>query len=486
MLKLIKKASYNKVVWYVLTRYATYGIQFVVSLLCAAKMGPYYFGLWGFILLLLNYIQQFNLGISNSANIMLVQERDNLNRFAQIESTAFVSQGFLCVGVMIFALGNYFFGYGFLEKYKIGNLFYLTCVTAMMAYMVQICMTIYRIKHQLSEIAIAQSSVPFFTLAALFLATGKELLLWFSLAYLIGNSFSFLLFMVRGKISLKYRPDFGIFSKLLRKGMYLFIYNSCFYLIIISTRTVVSTFYQVEEFGYFTFAYTLADAVILLLAAVSFLLFPKSIEKLHTSDVSQVKRVINKLRGIFMTLTHGLMYMAFLAFPVITWFIPKYNLSLPAIYMVALALLTNTISCGYPDYLMAQNKDRQIAFVSALALCVNIMVAVFLAIVIRCSYEYVVIATILSYWLFSVLCVYLGSRLMGEKSNIPQLVKYSFPLRLLIPFLLSFPIVFLDCLWAVPIPFLTFIILNLSYLNKIKQTFCQLIYNPNMLEIVRK
>lgn len=483
MFGIVRKAAKNKVVWYVLTRYLTYFLQFVVSLLCAAKMGPYCFGIWGFMLLLLNYMQWINFGIPNSANILLVQERNNPQKFAEIESTAFWAQACLCIGVLIFALGNVIFGYGFMDKYDIGWLFYLVCVTAMLVYMIQICMTVYRVKHQLLEIAIYQSSIPLLTFIALFLATGRELLLWFSLAYLIGNAVSFFIFIVRGKLCLKARPTMESFKRIMSKGLYLFVYNGCFYFIVISTRTVVSSYYQVEDFGYFTFAYTLADAVILLLSAITFLLFPKAIEKLHTNDVTQVKHTISLLRVNYITLTHGLMYVTFLLFPIITWLIPKYLPALPVIYLVALALLSNTMSFGYTDYLMAQSKDRQIASISLISFVVNVILAVFLAGVMHCSFEYVIIATIISYWLFSILSVVNGKRQMGDKYSFLIVAQECFPLRLMVPFLASGLIIAFRSMWLLPIPLVLYLTLNINPIKEIIESFRRLLSNPDILDV---
>lgn len=473
----------NKVVWYVVTRYLTYGIQFVVSILCAAMMGPYYFGMWGFMLLLLNYMQQINFGIPNSANILLIQERNNPQKFAEIESTAFLCQSFLCVGVLLFALGNYYIGYSFMEKYPIGWFFYLICIIAVMVYMIQMCMTVYRVKHQLTEIAISQSAIPLLTLIALFFATGKELLMWFAFAYFGGNFLSLIIFIVRGKISLNVWPTSSSIQRILRKGLYLFIYNCCFYLIIISTRTVVSYYYPVVEFGFFTFAYTLADAVILLLSAITFLLFPKSIEKLHTDNIEQVKNTIKLLRVNYITLTHGLMYAAFMIFPIITWIIPKYAPALPAIYMVALALLTNTVCCGYPEYLMAQSKDRQIAFLSGVSLIINICIAIVLVKVLRCSFEFVIIATVISYWVFSLLSILFGRQQMGEKLSVFFILRESFPLRLLLPFISSVFFIIFKIWWLLPAPFIFYFLCNYREIREIAQTFRRLLSDPKMFDV---
>ena len=435
-------------------------MQFVISLLCATKMGPYYFGIWGFNLLLLNYMQQINFGIPYSANILLVQQRNNPERFSVIETTSIIAQSFLCIGVFVFAIGNVLWGYPFLEKYPIGSLFYIVCLTAMSAYMVQIFTIIYRVKHQLTEIAISQSVIPLLMFIAIFFVSGRDLLFWFTILYLIGYLVAFSIFLFRGKVSFKGIPSKTSFREVYSKGILLFIYNACFYLIILSTRTVVSSEYKVEELGFFTFAYTLADAVILLFAAIQFLLFPKAIEKLHSSNILQVKSTIELLRVNYMTLTHGLMYVAFVFFPVITWLIPKYSTTLTAIDMIALALIMNTTACGYIDYLMAHNKEKQLAKISFISLLINVILAVFMARIMKCQYEYIIVATIVSYSFFSLLCVILGKKQLGDTLSTISILSDCFPMRLLIPFFVSVLFVVFQQLWLLPLPLLSFILLN--------------------------
>jgi len=428
-------------------------------------------------------MQQLNFGISNAANILLVQERDNPIYFAKIESTAFLAQSFLCFGVLLFALGNYYFDYSFTKKYPIGWLFYLVCAIGAINYFVQLCMGIYRIKHQFLEIGISQSIVPLITFIVLFLSSGKDLLLLFVFAYFAGNIISLFLFIYQGKMSIKSKPSKEVMYKLLSKGLFLFVYNCCFYFIIISTRTTISHYYQVEEFGYFTFAYALADSVLLLLAAISFLLFPKSIEKLHTSDIKQVKKIIHVLRINYMTLTHGIMYIAFMFFPLIIWLIPKYSSSLPAIYMISLALLCNTCSCGYSDYLMAQSKDKQIAMISLISLSINVTIAIILAGLFHLSFEYIVLSTIISYWSFSVMCVYFGYKQMGVKVEVRNVVFASFPARLLIPFISAGMILRFYSVWLLPVPFMLFVFFNYKAISEIFDTFIRIIKNPRLLDV---
>lgn len=483
VLRIFKQASANKVIGYTITRYVVYGIQFIVSLLCAAKMGPYYYGVWGFILMLLSYLQRIDLGIPNAMNIILVQEKDNKEEFARAQSTGFLLISILCSFVLLFALGNALFGYGFMEKYPIGWLFYIVCVIAAVSYYVTLSTSIYRVVHKLLEIAITQSIIPLFLLVALLFEDGKELLMWFTLAYLIGNVGSLLLYIFRGKLTLNVRPSRVMANRIVVKGFYLFLYNACFYFIMISTRTVISSNYSVEEFGYFTFAFSLADAVILLLGAFTFLMFPKLIAKLNTTDTQQAISTINQFRNNYIPLVNVMMYLAYLFFPVITFVFPKYEPALPAMYMVALALIMETFGSGYVDYLMSQNKEKQIAIVSIVSLIVNVGVAVLLAKLFNCSYAFVLFATILSYWLFSILCIIIGMIKMGIKPTGICVLKEIMPIRLVIPYISSAVLFVVPSFWVLPIPFILFMVFNYVSIKELYSTFKRLLRNPSMLDV---
>jgi len=251
----------------------------------------------------------------------------------------------------------------------------------------------------------------------------------------------------------------------------------------ISTRTVVSSNYPVDQFGYFTFAFSLADAVILLLGAFTFLMFPKVISKLNSTDIQQVRGTIKLLRTNYIPLVHLMMYFAFLFFPVITFVFSKYEPALPAMYMVGLALIMEVTATGYSDYLLAQNKDRQIAIVSGISLIINIIVAILLVKVFNCSFAFVMGATLVSYWVFSILCIVLGLKYMGVKFSFVSLIKESFPLRLFIPYLSATLLLFTQSYWVLPIPILLFVLLNKSTIKELINTFKRLLGDPDMLDV---
>ena len=86
----------NKVFIYLITRYMTYAVQFISSIIIATKLGPYYFGIWGFILLLINYLRIIDFGISSATNILLVQNKDNPQK-----SSNYVTNSLFLISILI-------------------------------------------------------------------------------------------------------------------------------------------------------------------------------------------------------------------------------------------------------------------------------------------------------------------------------------------------------------------------------------------------
>src|SRR5574344_1783603 len=88
MKALLSKIFKNKVVLYMGSRYLTYALQFITTLIVAIKLGPQEFGIWSFVLLIINFFNIVDFGISNSLNVLLVQERANTNQCARYISAS--------------------------------------------------------------------------------------------------------------------------------------------------------------------------------------------------------------------------------------------------------------------------------------------------------------------------------------------------------------------------------------------------------------
>ncbi|WP_406747458.1 lipopolysaccharide biosynthesis protein [Tenacibaculum maritimum] len=336
--KLIKLLK-NQVLIYFLIRYGVYFLQFIISILIAVKLGTYYFGLWSFFLLIMSYFQIFDFGIPNSLSILLVQNKNEEEKTRDIVKTSFYLITILILGVVLIGSYYLFFGESYIGKYKVGNYFYYICILISFGYFNKLLMTIHRVKNKLIEISFFQAIIQILVFISIFLAEGKQLLNLIIGSYLVGNILSFLVFTFSTTI-----PSKGVFVKtyarsLVKKGWFLFIYNFCFYLLAISVRTVVSVFYSVEEFAFFSFSYTMASAIILLLEATGFVIFPKMIDKLANDNLTEVKKLLSLIKEQYVTIAYGLIYMALIFFPVLLDFIPKYKDALMSLNLTALTIV---------------------------------------------------------------------------------------------------------------------------------------------------
>lgn len=478
-----KNILHNKLLWYLFTRYITYFLQFITSLVIAIKLGVYHFGIWGFILLIINYFQILNFGISNSLNILMIQHKKDEGKVRDLVKSSIFLIGIICGFVIVFALYYHLCGVNLLDKYKIGRLFYAICGIGIFLYFNNLFMTIYRVKNALFEVAFYQSIIPGFVFLSIFLSSGEELLFILVSSYLLGHFFSLLLFLVRRKISFSGNINLSDAITIIHKGFFLFIYNVCFYLTIVSTRTFISYYYPIEEFGYFSFAFTLANSILLFLEALSFIIFPKIIDKLNTPNITDVENTIERLRVNYVAFAHLLIYCALFIFPFILKLIPKYNVAIPAFNLIALTILLYTNSFGYNSYLQAQNKEKTIAIVSLFCLIVNVVLVWVLATILHTSYSYVIIATMVSYLIYSYLCVHIGKKYLLKKTSFRENLRIFFPYQLLLPYIMALFIALLDMRKLFYLPAILFLFLNIKVVKEIFRTVKQMLNRPDIINI---
>lgn len=478
LVKLIK----NKVFLYLGTRYLTYFVQFVTSVLIAVKLGSYYWGVWSFILLMISYFQIFNLGIENASNILLVQNKDDVEKFSCIIKNSLVCLFLISLFICLIAGMYWYFDWSF-SKYNIGHLFYYVCIIGVLIRFNHFFMTVYRVRNRLFEIAFYQSIIPILLFVSLFWETGEDLLHLFIYTYILGHILSLALFLKNKQILWGGCINTAIIKTIFSKGICLFVYNVCFYLIIISTKSVISVFYSVKEFGYFAFSYTLANAILLLLESFSFIVFPKIIKKFSDANGNLLYDAMEKIRVNYISLAHGLIYLAISIFPILLIFVPEYSSTLPTLNLVALSVLMYTNSFGYNSLLMARGEEKRLAKVSLICLCLNILLAFLLAFVLRVAYNIVVLSTLLSYFTYSFLCTFYGRKKINITVTFQSVLADCMPMNLLLPYISAIIIAFseIDILFCIPL--VIYICANRMNLSEIVKTIKQIITNPNIINV---
>lgn len=474
----------NKVFFYLASRYLTYFVQFVTSLVIAVELGPYYMGIWGFILLLLQYFQQIHFGVANSFNVLYVHHRDNERECNNYIWNSLVLVSCLALLVVAFFVYYLLFGISIFEKYHVDKYILWICIIAVLQYYVMFFVNLFRVKNQLNRVAFCQSIIVLLNFVCIFFFRGEMLIDSLVAGYVVGNLLCVYLAATSGSIPRLNGVEFNSrYQKtIIKKGLYLFFYNSCFYFIIISIRTIISGNYSVDEFGLFTFSFTLAHAILLLLEALSFIIYPKVIGKLSSKDIKEVNATITMLRTIYITSAHLLIYLALFFFPILIYFLPKYEMAQTSLNLISLSILISSCSYGYLDLMIARNKEKQMALLSFLALICNCVLACCMVYFLHVRFSYVIVATLITYCFFTFSAIYLSTKIIGEQSVKHILLEW-FPIRLAIPYVSALLISMYEIEQLILLPLVIALLCNWSKLRQIKNMSMKLLYKPESVNL---
>lgn len=484
LINVSKKIFSNKAILYVISRYATYIIQFINSLFIAIYLGPFYLGIWGFIYLVISYISQLNFGISNSVNVIIsVNKQDNAYVQKMVGNGLSMIMGLSFLVILFFLISNasnLHIG----DRYHFNDYIVPVCIIAILTHLNNYFATIFRVYGKIFAIALNQSLYPLLVLFIIPFFRGESLL-W---AMVVINCVSFItssvLFFIQRPLSFKPLFEWDTVKYIQQRGWHLFVYNASFYLILLTTRSFISGNYSIEEFGYFTFSYSLANAVLLLLDSISFLIFPKMLNRFAHSDNEHSQEILKTARSAYITLSHLLIHLIIMVFPLFIYFFPDYQQASSVFKITALTVVLYTNSFGYESLLMARGYEKNISIIAFCALVLNIILSAILVNVVKVTFEYVIVATLITYLIYVATLGVYGRKVLGLTNSFTDITKDIYPWRMMIPFLISF----LMIIFSVPniyfiIPFLLYLLLNWIDLIKIKETIIRIINDPEVINI---
>lgn len=462
MIKLLN----NKYVMYLSTRYVTYFVLFINSLLIAQKLGPYYFGIWGFITLIIQYFNNLNFGVPQSLTAILAINRDRSRYVNLVFNTTLSMFAFLSIIVGIAFLIMYCFNIG--SVYNIAGYFLFIYLIVILNYYVMLFSNMFRIYNKLKEIAISQSAAPILTFITIWIIDSSYLVDALIFITLISPFLSLVLFVYNSPIRLKLTCPFRLMKKIQIRANFLFLYNTSFYFIMISTRIIISIYYSVSEFGFFTFSFTLANAILLLLESFSFLILPTMIHKLSKTDNDSSMKLLTKIQTIFVTLSHWLIHTALLFVPILFFFFDKYEDSSTSFRLLTLTLVLYTNSFGCSNLLIAKNKEKLLGLWAFVILLINITF-VYIVTILSKDMLLSISITAVCYFIYSYALNNEAYKILNVERSFKKVFLTAFPLSLLIPYLISFIFVFSDTNnYFYSLPFAIYIFLNK---RKLKDTF---------------
>ena len=474
----------NKIFWYLASRYGVMGLQFLTTIFIAVKLGAYYFGIWSFIILLTTIGSQFNWGIGSAVTVLCVQHKEDEQKCLNYIFNSLCLVLFTAVLPVAVTAYDRFFGIPLFEKYHLGNLIYAICLLVILQYFSNLFVNIFRFRNKLIEVVIQQTLWPVLMFCLIFSATEKLLLILLVTGYVLASLLALAVFVYRGRTEC-FKGHFSAITsrELFNKGFFLFLYNAGFLLITLSTKTMISSHYRIEDFGYFSFAFALANGVFMLLESFLFLVMPKLFDLLKGTDFQEITASLAMLRKNYMIPLYLLFYVVLPCSAVFFYFLPKYQASFLPFLLILFTLISYSICFGYNAFLVAQNKEKLLALLVGGALLLNIVSVYVLIKICSVTFEYAILGTSIAYLIYSSAVNAFALRLLKNFSW-KVLLKESFPACQSLLWIITFFMVLAHLNpFFLLIPLLLYIVLNLKELRIFLGNVRKLIKNESLINI---
>ncbi|WP_154339849.1 oligosaccharide flippase family protein [Flavobacterium sp. LC2016-23] len=480
----VSKITSNKVLNYTISTYLIYVLYFVNSIFIAIYLGPYYLGVWGFINLVIQYLAQLNFGITHSVNSIVSISKDDKDYITRILGISLTLLSLLSIFLLFFFLFSVVFNFDIGNKFHFYNYLPLVLIVAILAFYNSLISNVYRAYGKLNEIIFNQIFYPLISLLCIFFYRGVDLLWALVISNAISSIIIFIVLIVRCPISIRPNLDMNLAKMVVKRGLYLFLYNTSFYLIIITTRSFVSAYFLVTEFGYFTFAFTLANAVLLLLQSFSFLIYPKLLNRFSKFSNEQSYLLLKEVRSAYLTVSHFIIHFAILLVPVFLLFFPKYESAQKAYPIIALTVVLFSNSFGYQELLISKSNEKKLGFLAFCCLGLNLVLCYIMIKVFNVPYYLLSIGTMITYMVYVFFVGKSGIRLLDLDSNFKTIIKDIYPARIMIPYFISILIFFTynESIYLI-IPIVVFLILNYKTILGFKKIIKLILFKPDIINI---
>ncbi len=268
-------------------------------------------------------------------------------------------------------------------------------------------------------------------LPVIFLFRELVLIQYLTWAIFAGHLISLIIFTGRLKIRFTLNWNSEEIRSLYKRGIVLLFYNVSFYLLTLSTRSLVSYFLKVEDMGLFTFSSNIASAVILGIGAFEFVAFPKMLS-LFSDNVDDVTAGIylSKMRKIYITTIYLLVFAGVIFYPVLVLFFPSYSGTVRVFSLLMVCQLVISMGFAYAAVVIARGKELFLAIQAIIAFGFNLIFTYLLSRFLDFQDKsYFVIPLIISFLYYEIQVVRKGKQMLNQGSSIRQIISEILPLR---------------------------------------------------------
>lgn len=396
---------------FTLLRYLTYGFLTVRGFALAYFLGPYFLGIYGYLMLYQQYLSYTNFGISYSVNSELaILDKSLQEERKKIVNSAFSGVLFISIGLFIISCVIYFLKVDLFPFEKSYNYVFILMLITVLTQLQQVFVNIFRIDKKLQTIIIGELILSVALLLVVLCFKGIDLI------NAIFYSWTGLLFVIliyyKHVYHDKFKFDTSRIKLLLKLGLPLLVYAFSYYLMSLMVRTLIGAFYPIEVMGYFSFANNITTAIMLGLDTITWIVFPSIIAKLSNTnfDKNDLSKYLVAFTNKLIVLVLCLVSFSIIVLPLLFMVFPKYK----SIEFSLIILLINQIVFNsgfvFVSLCIARKMHKQMAVFSLLSVVISTILSLFFCFF-KFPYIWLVVSNVIGSLCFiNILIFFIGTK----------------------------------------------------------------------------
>ena len=409
------------VVFFTASRYFSYGLLFLRGLLVAKLLGPYFFGIWGFVTLYQQYLSLTSLGIQYAINteLALLGENDRARTNSLINVSFTLTLGIVLiitlVAVVLQLLEVDIFGSDGSYRYII-----LTFLIGALTHFRELFSNIFRVFNDYWRIALGEIIIAVITLVVVFFFNDEQLIIALLVSWVFALVVSVVLFAVKAPFRLRLSLKISEVKVLLSVGLPLLFYSISYYLMTLSSRTIVSMFYDLETVGHYTFAFTITNAVLLGINAASWVVYPSMLSKMKEgTEQNQLLKTINRVSSLYGISVAFVVYVGILVSPLLYILLEEYRPASAALNILMLAQVVLALGFVFNTLAIARRKQNQVAIISLVCTALSFVLGLTFA-WLKLDLVWFAVATLLSYCVYTIAITLYAFRILNAGLKLRQ------------------------------------------------------------------
>lgn len=434
----MKSFSKNPILFFLATRYTGYVLLFLRGLVIAKFLGTFYFGIWGFLTLVLQYLSYSSLGVNFAITVQLsTNSPTSVDQKASQANIAINSSIILSLLLILLGPASQWMGIELFSRFNFSRYMMLILLIAGTTNVQQVIINILRCEKRTTIIAINEIITAVLLLTAAFYFKDKNLIESQMIVLMFADILSLVLFTFQYPFKYRLQLDWQLVKILFKLGLPLWIFNFSYYLITISMRSIISAFYPIEILGYYTLGNSISFATLLGLQTIGWVIYPEVLFQLSkTDDMEYTLGSLSRINNLYNTLCFFFVFILILFLPLILFFLPQYQPALPVITIMVISQAVMSSSFGSNALSVSRNKQNQVAligiFVVALISGLGIVVSLL-------HYDQIWIALILLMGsvLYTTFQIRLSSELLDIGSKFKSDLLHLYPLSSILAILLA-------------------------------------------------